>query len=414
MTIARMSLVLTLLIPAIGVSQAPPSTMPARPRGPVSSVSPPIFGSPTMRPLGNGRYVVHGSALTVNDSAFAPLVTIHRSSPLEPTEASGALLAYVADSTVFVRSRSSLTYGTVQEVEVIDPSGKVVRTFAWPPHVPNMSTGLELGGARLDPNERIVFRAAPVRGAPRADSMFVLAYTIATGRVDTLGALRWWRHAESALFASEDRWTSLPDGSVAIVRAKDYHIDWIAPNGTRTSSPPMPYPSARLTDADKQRLADSASARRDSLYAGLIPGYRMLCDATGRVFGSTTPGVRIIPLPPGTSSTPVPRALPNAATPSCPKQPAIPGTSVPDFLPPLAPYFAVLADADGRVWIKVNPQPAPNQGFVYDIADRNGRLIDRVQLPPGRVVMDFAPGGIVYLAVAVSEREVRLEKVRFR
>jgi hypothetical protein len=74
----------------------------------------------------------------------------------------------------------------------------------------------------------------------------------------------------------------------------------------------------------------------------------------------------------------------------------------------------VQADADDRVWIRVNPQPAPMQGFVYDIADRNGRLIDRVQLPPGRVVMGFAPGGVVYLAVAVSEFEVQLEKVRFR
>jgi hypothetical protein len=37
-------------------------------------------------------------------------------------------------------------------------------------------------------------------------------------------------------------------------------------------------------------------------------------------------------------------------------------------------------------------------GPIYDVIDRAGLLIDRVQVPPGRQVIGFGKGGVVYLA----------------
>ena len=39
-----------------------------------------------------------------------------------------------------------------------------------------------------------------------------------------------------------------------------------------------------------------------------------------------------------------------------------------------------------------------NDESVYDVTDRTGALIDRVQLPAGRTLVGFGPGGIVYVA----------------
>src|SRR5207244_3606786 len=54
-----------------------------------------------------------------------------------------------------------------------------------------------------------------------------------------------------------DDWAALPDGSVAILRGSDYHIDWISADGARSSSPKMPFDWKRLSDEDKAAVIDS-------------------------------------------------------------------------------------------------------------------------------------------------------------
>jgi hypothetical protein len=49
--------------------------------------------------------------------------------------------------------------------------------------------------------------------------------------------------------------------------------------------------------------------------------------------------------------------------------------------------------------------------LVYDVISRKGELVHRVQLPAGRQIAGFGPGGVVYLA-AREGREVFLEKTR--
>ena len=54
-----------------------------------------------------------------------------------------------------------------------------------------------------------------------------------------------------------------------------------------------------------------------------------------------------------------------------------------------------------------------NGGSVYDVINRQGVLIDRIQVPPGRVIAGFGPGGVVYIGV-VDGNITRLERARAR
>jgi hypothetical protein len=50
---------------------------------------------------------------------------------------------------------------------------------------------------------------------------------------------------------------------------------------------------------------------------------------------------------------------------------------------------------------------------VYNVVNRKGDLIDRVQLPKNRVLVGFGPGGVVYLAVREGAI-AHLEKARVK
>src|SRR5262249_28505559 len=66
-----------------------------------------------------------------------------------------------------------------------------------------------------------------------------------------------------------DDWAVLSDGSVAVVRGRDYHIDWINADGSITSSAKLPFDWQRLTDEDKAAVLDSAKSSSDAAMAAL-------------------------------------------------------------------------------------------------------------------------------------------------
>jgi len=75
-------------------------------------------------------------------------------------------------------------------------------------------------------------------------------------------------------------------------------------------------------------------------------------------------------------------------------------TDLPDYLPAVERGTgSYRADADNRLWIRPKPAAgAPRTGGpVYDVVDRTGALVDRVQLPVGRTLVGFGRGGAVYL-----------------
>ena len=121
---------------------------------------------------------------------------------------------------------------------------------------------------------------------------------------------------------------------------------------------------------------------------------------------------------PGARTRPscIPQAIPNLAR--VPDPPTMRDVSVidarklPDFRPPFT-SGAVRADYDGNLWIRTVPtRPTPG-GPVYDIVSREGKLVDRLQVPPGYQLAGFGRGKVVFLTVRDREG-VHLARVRLR
>ena len=85
-------------------------------------------------------------------------------------------------------------------------------------------------------------------------------------------------------------------------------------------------------------------------------------------------------------------------------------SEVPDYRPPFR-QAAVRADAEGNLWIRTTKMIEGRP--VYDVVNRDGRLIDRVQLPAFRTIAGFGPG-VVYLGVRDSVGVMHVEKARVR
>src|SRR5262249_18443800 len=151
----------------------------------------------------------------------------------------------------------------------LDPQARRVRIMAAPafgrdlPYANTLAQG-------YDPAGRMIFGGAPpprgvrtnIPGSPpevltiRRDSGRVFRYDPDSRQQDTLGVLERpmfkyvYFYKDGQLVGGgpylnplpeTDEWALLPDGTVAIVRAHDYHIDWISPDGTQSSTPKMPF-----------------------------------------------------------------------------------------------------------------------------------------------------------------------------
>ncbi len=68
-------------------------------------------------------------------------------------------------------------------------------------------------------------------------------------------------------YSLSDGFAVTADGSVAIVRTREYRIDWVNRDGTRTVGPRMPYLWHALSDAEKAHLVDSVNAASNKAFA---------------------------------------------------------------------------------------------------------------------------------------------------
>jgi len=199
-----------------------------------------------------------------------------------------------------------------------------------------------------------------------------------------------------------DQWTILRDGTIAIVRGRDYHIDWIDASGKRTSSPKIPFDWQRVSDERKTALIDSAvavwqksfddnaAARARGPARGAGGG-----NTGGRGGGGGGGG--------GAGRGPAFEDAPNVATRAS-------LNDLPDYLPPFAER-AITADVDDNMWIRTTAMV--DNRPVYDVVNRRGELIDRVQLPRYRTIAGFGPG-VVYMAVVDAGGKVHLERARLK
>jgi hypothetical protein len=113
--------------------------------------------------------------------------------------------------------------------------------------------------------------------------------------------------------------------------------------------------------------------------------------------------------PPGGAAGGTPTRSPQA---TAPRVNFVSPSDLPDYKPP---FFAnsVRADMDGNLWIRTIPTKAIPGGPVYDVINRERGLVERVQVPAGRTIIGFGPGGVVYLAAREGEATY-LERARVR
>jgi hypothetical protein len=89
-----------------------------------------------------------------------------------------------------------------------------------------------------------------------------------------------------------------------------------------------------------------------------------------------------------------------------------PASDLPDYRPPFG-TGAVRADMDGNLWIQTTrPNPGPG-GPIFDVVDRSGVLVQRLQLPVGYTVVGFGRGRVVYLSMR-DPGGIHLARVRLR
>jgi hypothetical protein len=416
-----------------------------RPLGAVTRVSPAgLLGSVSVvRAMPGGRLLVNDvlkRRVVLLDSTFAVASVVADTTPATAS-AYGAraagLVGFKGDSSLFIDPQSL-------SMMVISPGGEVGRVMAIPrPNDAPFMVGGPFGTPGVDPMGRFVYRGLsrpampsgpppqPGSGAAfvmpeQPDTAPILRVHLGTRVLDTVAWVKIPRPQASIKQDEKggmqitmktnpmpmiDDWALLPDGTVAVLRGVDYHVDWYGPDGTKRSTPKTAFDWQRMNDDDKVRVLDSA---KKAIEAARANGTLQINTGTavggaGAAAGGGGGGVaqvmtfRIDGAPGGGGGAP--RTM-NVAPPTLEM---VAPAELPDYRPAFSTN-AARVDSDGNLWVRTSR--ATTAGPVYDILGPDGVVRDRVQLPFGRVLSGFGPG-VAYLGVR-DESGARLEVARIR
>ncbi len=429
-----------LMLAVFAASRTPvPAQQPpvVRPLGPITRVSTePMTSVTSVVALSDGRVYVNdvvSRRVLLFDSTLATAKIVADSTAVTSKAYGarpGALFAYRADTAILTDPASS-------SMPVLGPAGSIARVMAAPTVAGPI--GLSLGNPfyppGFDARGHLVAQlpttvrfpdATPGKASTQEltmDSSFIVRMELGSRTLDTVGSFKTakinqvlTRDEDGNLTSMKvtpdilpvvDDWTVCSDGTIAVVRGRDYHVDWIGADGRWRSTPKMPFAWEHLDDAQKTTLIDSAlaatKARRDSMDAALAAR-----NAGGTAVSA--PGVIAAGAVSGGRGG---RGAGGDGT-GAPRPTLIDGRPALGDLPDYRPAFtrgSTRADADGHLWIRtttlVKGQP------VYDIVNEEGQIVDRVLLPPFRTIAGFGPG-VVYMAVKDSAGVVHLERARVK
>ncbi len=369
--------------------------------------------------LGNPRVVLDSAAGKNNSFSAGSFLTTFRYDSTLFFDRGAATLVVLAPSGALVRTMPPPSRGGRGGVSPI-----TALTGELPP-----VAGFVVGSTMpvSSPSLGLIFRwpvPTPIPRVPEGhpdtvvqveDSLYVVRMDFVTRKLDTVaklsigsGSVRSYHHGGAsissgpALYPYIDDAVVTSDGSLAIFSAREYRIDWVNPDGTRTQGARLSYPWQHITDDARVHMLDSVNARRQRLFDSTVA--QRIADSirTGSppmtlVNGYGPNGVRTQFM----MADPAPRLQPFATT-----------VEVPDYLPAVG-RDAVLADGDNDVWIHPIPTAAAGPDAVWDVINRKGELIDRVRITEGRTIVGFGAGGIIYLA-AHDAGVTTIQKARWR
>lgn len=162
---------------------------------------------------------------------------------------------------------------------------------------------------------------------------------------------------QTRLFSSQDAWVAAPDGWIAVVRADPYRVEWVSPAGQTVIGPAIKHKAIRVSEAEKKFVASGADGWRGRTSVSLVmvaPGGL----APGRAAAPEPIPVRELWF----AKVKMPLNLRNDGWP--------------------------LLDERGRLWVS-RSLPFGAKVSVFDIFDRRGNLVDRVELPAGSRLVGF-------------------------
>jgi len=328
------------------------------------------------RTLTDGRVMVGdplGQALVIIDLDRGTADTLGRvGAGPEEYRQPDRLFAWPGDSTLL------LDLGNAR-MSVLSPHGDFVRTMPMTRPAEGAATAGP-GGQPLalpsfivpqavDGSGRLYFRMFNLRRGPgSADSAAVGRWDPYTDRTDTVAMIKLpgtkttrsggpnnqSETVRPVPLSPADDWTVATDGRVAVVRAADYHVDWVTGDGIR-SGPVRGYRPVRVRRAEKERYVDEGSG-------GLQVSVEVNNGRVQTGFGRGGGGRRNRDLD---------------------------QYEWPDVLPAFRTGRAIV-DPDGNVWVqRYVAAGAPSR---YDVFDEAGRLVREVEMLPGRRVVGFGPG----------------------
>jgi hypothetical protein len=463
-----------LLVVGAHASAAAQQLPPVRQIAPAATMTSEKLGAvSTIRQLSDGRVLVNdivGRRVLLFDSTLKTFTVVADTTSTTGNAygaRAGGLITYRGDSTLFVDPASL-------SMLVIDPSGKIARVMSTPrANDASFLIGGPFGTPGFDPQGRLVYRAPPSfrfaggpRGAPGGtrmeftppeipDSAALVRVDLTTRKVDTLAFFKTPKLRMNVTRSAEgqvnimptvnplpviDDWGILPDGTVALVRGKDYHVDWITPEKTITSTAKIPFEWERLSDERKvahidstRKAVEEARARGDmsGVFGGAFGGAPVIRMGASGAAGRAAPGASgggtaatsptggggnnttTTTGPAGASTTVTTTVGPGGGNPlggPLPQISFVDPSELPDYKPPFS-IGATRVDTEGNLWIRTTQHL--NGLPVYNVVNRKGELVDRVQLPQGRVIAGFGSGGLVYLAFRDGD-VARLEKAKVR
>jgi hypothetical protein len=438
---------------------APTRAIPVRTLTPAVSTDSGVLRSTTnVRALSNGTVLVNDRLLRrliMLDSTLKKLNIIADTAPGAPNRYGAqttGLIPFMGDSSIFVDNES-------QSLILVDPNGKFGRVMA-PPKASDLSFMASGFGNGFDEKGRAIYRvprrapgAASVRPpsdgsgkqiiTSQPDSMAIVRADFDTRVVDTIMMIKTPVSKQVSVsmqpgsmmmtsafnpLPQTDDWTMLPDGTIAVVRSVDYHMDWLGKDGKVTSTPKMPFDWKRITQEEKEQLLDSlkqAAAKRDAEAAAAGPV--AVHSTTGRGGDGGSGDVHVSSRATGAGGAGGPPPAPGAAgmPAGMPRFPfvTVDAADLPDYYPPIRAGM-MRADPDGNVWlmpststlsqgsILASAGTAQTSSLVYDVIGRDGVIKERVKLPPGRLIGAFGPNGLVFLTYSPVPGVAYLERAR--
>jgi len=386
-------------IPVSGTTLGAQVTIPIRTLAPSTAVSRDSVGAVlAVREVSNGSVFINDLAtrrVLLFDAKLATakvvIDTLGGTGPDAPAKVqlpANTLIRYVGDTTLYPDRVSPALL-------VLNASGKVVRVMSLvkPSDIVTIAAGGEAGTPGFDAKGRLVYHGMAVRPRPvpdpdkpwlppipiQIDTAPIVRTDFDARTLDTLSKLKLnigapfkARELDDQgnvtmrmyvnLLGVDDQWAFLSDGTVAVLSVQDYHINWVDPDGTRRSTPKMPFDWKRLSDADKERMKDSLKTQ--------------LAEING-----TQPRTMMTPSGPRTARQ---------------QFEFLPPERFGDYEQPVQ-TGAVKPDLDARLWILPRTSLGAKDGLLYDVINRKGEIVERVQFPKGYSLAGFGAHGAVYV-----------------